>query len=145
MEEASRKAHEPRRQAAEHVLGQARAKKISAIQMNNGSEVSAQLLLELNTAVAMTLPMGADENSIMPMAPTPISDRAIQTPDPSSWKRLNSRIKEKTQGSFFCLPPGKGEHRCANTGAGKYLEESGIRAANAIVLINGRHRANHSF
>ena len=62
-------------------------KRISAIQMNSGSEVSAQLLLELNTAVAITLPIGAEENSIMPTAPTPISDSAIQMPDPSSRKR----------------------------------------------------------
>ena len=76
--------------------------------MNSGSEVSAQLLLELNTAVAMTLPMGAEENSIMPMAPTPISDRAIQMPDPSSRKRLNSRMTRELLGSFFSLPTARG-------------------------------------
>ena len=72
--------------------------RISAIQMNSGSEVSAQLLLELNTVVAITLPIGAEENSIMPTAPTPMSESAIQMPDPSRRKSTASRMIARTSG-----------------------------------------------
>ena len=66
--------------------------RISPIQMNSGSEVSAQLLLELNTVVAITLPIGAEENSIMPTAPTPMSDE--RDPDAGSKQEEEHRQQD---------------------------------------------------
>src|SRR4030067_3367939 len=58
--------------------------RISPIQMNSGSAVSAQLALDPHTVVAMSLPAGAEVNSSVAAQPMASSTIAIHTPPASS-------------------------------------------------------------
>src|SRR5690606_29502937 len=54
--------------------------RISPIQMNRGSEVSAQLLEALQRVVPSSGPVGELVNAIIPIPPTIMSTPAIHTP-----------------------------------------------------------------
>ena len=68
--------------------------RISPIQMKSGSAVSAQLVLEPQTVVAMSSPAGELVKNTMPMKPRPSSAMAIHTPPASSTTSAASRISE---------------------------------------------------
>src|SRR5215475_14233580 len=58
--------------------------RISPIQTKSGSAVSVHDEAVPQTVTAMASPAGRDENSCMPIHATPVSDRPIHTPLPSS-------------------------------------------------------------
>ena len=68
-------------------------KRISPIQMNNGSAASVHDALALQVAVASTLPSGTDVVSAIATKPTSPSAIAIQTPLASSTIMTPSRMK----------------------------------------------------
>ena len=65
--------------------------RISPIQMNSGSAVSAQLALDPHTVVAMSLPTGEEVNSSIAAQPMASSTIAIHTPPASSSASRASR------------------------------------------------------
>lgn len=61
--------------------------RISPIQMNSGSAASDHALLEPQTVVAITSPIGAELKSAMPSMPTARSENATHTPLASTARR----------------------------------------------------------
>ena len=66
--------------------------RISPIQMNSGSAVSAQDDDAVQIVVIMASPAGRLVNSSMPTQATPSSARPTQTPVPKSRNRTNRKI-----------------------------------------------------
>ena len=71
--------------------------RISPIQMNSGSAVSAQLLLALQTVVASSGPVGACVNIVMPTNPVISNTGAIHTPAASRISSTTSSQPDSTR------------------------------------------------
>jgi len=74
--------------------------RISPIQMNNGSAVSAQLVLAPHTVVAIRLPGGESVKSAIATQATPSRLSAIQTPAIRKAASAASSTTEMTHGSM---------------------------------------------